>query len=120
MYLFGRNLLGIYLPDSPDAIYYGMIRLAWIDIPYFICGLMDVSTGGLRAMGSSVAPMIISILGVCGFRMLWIFTIFPKHHTLQCLFASYTISWILTFITQLFVFIHVYKKQRKKYQLTNN
>lgn len=117
VFLFGSSLLKIYLPNSPEAIHYGAIRLAWIGIPYFICGLMDVSTGGLRAMGSSVAPMIISVLGVCGFRMLWIFTIFVQYRSLECLYFSYTISWILTFTAQLCTFIKVYKKQKKQYSL---
>ena len=121
MFLFGRHLLKIYLPDAPEAISYGLIRLAWIGIPYFLCGLMEVSTGGLRAMGSSVAPMIISILGVCGLRMLWIFTVFaiPQYRTLECLYFSYTISWTLTFTIQLCTFINVYKKQKKQYQLSH-
>lgn len=117
MYLFGEHLLKIYLPNSPEALSFGMIRLLWIGIPYFLCGLMDVSTGGLRAMGSSVAPMIISVLGVCGFRMLWIFTVFPHFRTLECLYFSYTISWSLTFTAQLCAFISLYKKQKKQYNL---
>ena len=119
MYVFGRPLLAIYLPDSPDAIQYGIIRLAWIGIPYFLCGIMEVSTGGLRALGSSVAPMIISILGVCGLRLLWIFTIFaiPEYHTLECLYLSYAISWLVTAAIQIITFIAIYKKQKKKYQL---
>ena len=113
--LFGKTLLSVYITDSPEAIACGLIRLTYICLPYFICGLMDTTTGALRGMGSSVAPMVISVAGVCGFRLLWIFTVFaqPQFHTPQCLFFSYTISWSLTFIFELVLFICIYRKRRR-------
>ena len=115
-YSFGETLLSIYIIDSAEAIAYGMIRLAYICLPYFLCGLMDVSTGALRGMGASIAPMVISILGVCGLRILWIYTIFqiPQFHTPQCLYFSYTISWSVTFLIQIAVFIRSYRKQLRE------
>ena len=82
-YTFGPQLLSIYITDSAEAISYGMLRLSFVCLPYFLCGLMDVSTGALRGMGASLEPMIISILGVCAFRVGWIATIFqlPAFHT---------------------------------------
>ena len=99
IYLFGRPLLGIYITDSPEAINYGMERLRFMLIPYFICGLMDTTTGAMRGIGFSLTPMIITILGVCGFRIVWIFTVFamPQYHSFSGLFISYPISWSLTF-----------------------
>lgn len=119
MWYFGEPLLSIYLPTDPEAITYGMIRLTWLALPYFLCGLMEVTTGALRGVGSSVTPMIISVLGVCGIRIVWIFTVFqiPAYHTLECLYFSYTISWIVTFLLELIAFIHIFKKQAKMYQL---
>ena len=118
---FGESLLSIYITDSPEAITYGMIRLAYICLPYFLCGLMDVSTGALRGMGESIAPMIISVLGVCGIRIGWISTIFqmPQFHTPQCLYFSYTISWSITFLVQLAAFLHIYRKYTRS-QLENH
>ena len=115
-YAFGEPLLSIYITDSPEAIAYGMIRLTYICLPYFLCGLMDVSTGALRGMGASVAPMVISILGVCGLRIAWISTIFhmPQFHTPQCLYFSYTVSWSMTFLIQMAAFIMVYRKHTKE------
>ena len=112
-YLFGEPLLSIYITDSPEAIAYGMIRLACIGLPYFLCGLMDVSTGALRGLGASISPMVISVLGICGFRILWIYTIFqiPQFHTPQCLYLSYAISWAITFAIQISTFIRSYRKQ---------
>lgn len=115
-YTFGPQLLSLYITDSPEAISYGMIRLGFICLPYFICGLMDVSTGALRGLGASFVPMLISVLGVCGIRIGWIYTIFqiPRFHTPQCLYFSYTISWAITFVIQLFAFIVVYRKYVKQ------
>ena len=118
-YLLGPYLLRIYITDSPEAIQYGLLRMSCICIPYFLCGLMDVSTGALRGMGASLQPMIISVLGVCGIRMLWIYTIFqiPQYHTPQCLYLSYTVSWIATFVGQMIAYRFVYRKRYRQHQL---
>lgn len=111
---FGRQLLGIYITDSQQAIEYGMVRLAFICLPYFLCGLMDVSTGALRGLGASVIPMVISILGVCGLRVFWVYTVFRVYHTPQCLFFSYTVSWVITFVFQMAAFFLVCRKFPKE------
>ena len=114
MYAFGPQLLGIYITDSAQAIEYGLVRLSYICAVYFLCGLMDVSTGALRGMGSSLVPMMISVLGVCGIRLLWIATVFRTYHTTDCLYLSYGVSWTITFIAQFAAFWIIYKKQRRK------
>ncbi|MGN0579930.1 MAG: MATE family efflux transporter [Ruminococcus sp.] len=114
-YLFARPLLGIYITDSDEAIGYGIVRITYICIPYFLCGLMDVTTGLIRGMGLSLAPTIITVLGVCGMRILWIYTVFPieRYHSPESLYISYTISWSLTFIAELIVFLYIYRKRRR-------
>ncbi len=94
-YLFGRELLSIYTGD-PAAITYGRMRMAAICTMYFLCGMMDVICGSIRGLGFAVVPMVVSILGACGFRVLWIFTYFRGHHELPVLYLSYPISWALT------------------------
>lgn len=111
VYIFGRQLLSIYITDSPEAITYGVIRFSFIALPYFLCGLMEVVTGAMRGIGSSIAPMIISIVGVCGIRITWIFTVFRHFHTLQTLYVSYPISWAATFTILLVVFFILYKER---------
>ena len=115
IYLAGETLLGIYITDSVEAIGHGMTRLLYVSNPYFILGLMDVCTGALRGLGASLSPMIISILGVCGIRIAWIYTVFqiPQYHTPQCLFVSYIVSWLVTFIAQLIAYRVIYKKQTR-------
>ena len=112
VYLLGPRLLRLYITDSTEAIGYGMIRLGYICLTYFLCGLMDVSTGALRGLGASFIPMAISVLGVCGMRIGWIYTVFqiPQYHTPQSLYISYPISWTLTFLCQMAAFLLVYRK----------
>ena len=112
MWVFGRNLLAIYLPNDPASIEWGMIRLMMIGIPYFLCGVMEVSTGALRGIGSSVSAMMISILGVCGLRIVWIMTVFKHFHTLDCLYFSYTVSWLAVAAVQFLTFVVIYKKKK--------
>ena len=112
-YLFGKQLLGIYSSD-PRVVSYGIVRLRWICLPYFLCGLMDAMVGMLRGLGYAVVPMCVSIIGACGFRILWIATVFDANHFLKVLFSSYPISWILTGGTHVICFIVVWRKLQKK------
>jgi putative MATE family efflux protein len=106
---FGETLLGIYITDSLQAIQYGMIRLTYVTLPYVMLGLMDVSTGALRGYGKSLTPMIISVLGICGIRVLWVSTVFqiPAFHTPQWLYISYPISWFVTLVVQTIFFLRI-------------
>ncbi len=111
-WFFGRPLLGIYITDSAKAIEYGITRMSYVAMFYFICGMMDVITGALRGLGVSLIPMLISVLGVCGFRIFWICTVFRANHTLECLYLSYVISWLLTGLAQYVAYIIVIHKRR--------
>lgn len=112
MYFFSPQLLSIYITDSPEAIAYGVRRMAYVLIPYFLLGLQDVTTGLLRGLGSSLAPMLVSVLGVCGLRICWVNTVFqiPEFHTLDWLFVSYPISWAVTFAAEIVLYIIVYRR----------
>lgn len=114
-YIFGDKLLGIYITDSPDAIRYGMERLKFMLIPYFLCGIMDTATGSMRGIGSSVIPMIITIIGVCVMRIVWIYTVFamPQYHTFSGLFISYPISWLLTFVAVFTSYLIIMRKRER-------
>jgi Na+-driven multidrug efflux pump len=116
VYLCGRPLLSVYITDSQEAIEAGLVRMAYICLPYFLCGLMDVTTGLIRGLGHSLVPMVVTVVGVCGLRLLWIYTVFrmPEFHTLPCLYMSYIISWSLTFIVELVIFIVLLRKVSKR------
>ena len=110
------QILSIYITDSPQSITYGVDRLAFLLLPYFLLGLHEVTSGTLRGMGASLTPMIVSVLGVCGFRILWVETIFqiPQFHTPDWLFVSYPISWALTYVTELILLVIVYRRYAAK------
>ena len=111
-YYFAPQLLSIYITDSAQAITYGVERLAFLLLPYFLLGLHEVASGTLRGLGASLSPMVVSVLGICGFRVLWVETVFkmPQFHTPDWLFVSYPISWALTFAAELILLIIVYRK----------
>lgn len=107
--LFGKPLLGLYT-STPKAIEYGLVRMEIIFSTYFLCGIMDVLVGCLRGLGRSILPMIVSLLGACGFRILWIFTVFKEHRALETVYISYPISWTLTAGVHLICLLLVIRK----------
>ncbi len=108
--IFARPLLGIYIVDSQEAIEFGIIRMLFVGLPYFLCGIMEVQAGQLRGLGYSVTAMVNSLVGACGFRILWIMFVLPLNHTPEVLFLCWPISWILV-IAMHFVCYKVVKKK---------
>lgn len=110
-YLFGRPLLSIFTSSAvtQDA---GMKRIAVICTTYCLCGMMDVMVGSLRGLGYSVMPTIVSLIGACGLRLLWIFTFFrmERFHTLTSLYMTYPVSWTVTTLAHVICFIIVRRK----------
>lgn len=115
--LFGNQLLSIY-SDSPEVIAAGMVRLHYISKVYFLCGIMDVLVGALRGIGYSVLPMVVSLLGACGLRLLWIATVFqiPQFHKVEVVYLSYAITWIITAGVHFLCYVIVRKKVTRKYE----
>ena len=111
-YIMGEGLLGFY-SDDKQVIAYGMVRLASICVIYFLCGIMDVMVGIIRGLGYSVLPMIVSLLGACAFRIVWLYTIFKWKHTLEILYLSYATSWLLTIAGHAVCFSLIWKKLKK-------
>ncbi len=104
-WLFGRTLLGIYIKSPAEAIEYGMTRLFWVGVFNGIGGLMEVMTGTLRGMSMSIVPMTITVVGVCVTRVVWIYTVFAAHRTLDWLFAAYPIAWLVTVSAEITAFM---------------
>ena len=107
--IFKDQFLGFYT-NNQEAINYGVQRIVIICTTYYLCGIMDVFVGGMRGLGYSVVPMIVSIMGACVFRIVWIHTIFAANHTLFILYISYPISWLLTSLIHFISYIIVYRK----------
>lgn len=118
-YLFGEPLLRIYT-DTPASIEAGLERLSIICTTYCLCGMMDAIVGSIRGMGYGVTPTIVSMLGACGLRLLWIATIFqiPQYHTPHALFFSYPVSWALTFLAHFVCFVIMRRKFPKQDEIT--
>ena len=112
-YCFGPQILTIYTSD-PKVINCGMEILAYTSITYFLCGIMDLFPGALRGMGYSAVPMVLSVIGTVGTRIVWVFGIFPNHRSLSVLFVSYPVSWILTIVLQVVCFYFVRKRVHQK------
>lgn len=112
---FGHSLLGLYT-SSHAVIVEGMKRLKWLCTPYFLCGMMDTVVGSLRGMGCAVAPMVVSLVGVCGLRLFWIFTFFrmEEFHTVTSLYITYPVSWIVTLAAHAVCYLIVSRKKLQK------
>lgn len=108
---FGEPLLGLYT-NNPVVVDAGMIRLKYIVTLYFLCGMMDVMVGSLRGLGYAIMPMIVSLIGACGLRLLWIATIFklPEFHTIEMIYITYPITWTLTLLAHIICFMIVRRR----------
>lgn len=118
--IFGESLLKIY-SSSNDVIEAGIVRLGLVARTYALCGIMDVMVGMIRGIGYSVMPMIVSLMGACVFRLVWIATIFrmERFHTVQVVYASYPISWVITISVHIVCFIWAMKKVKEKFAKYN-
>ncbi|MDD7143752.1 MAG: MATE family efflux transporter [bacterium] len=112
-YIFGSQILRIYT-ENEEVIRCGMEILSYTTLTYFLCGFMDLFPGAMRGMGFSAAPMMLSIVGTVGTRIVWIFGIFPRYRSLSVLFISYPVSWILTIAMQVVCFFIVRRKVYEK------
>lgn len=112
-YAFGTEILKVYTED-PKVIQCGLEILSMTTVTYFLCGIMDLFPGALRGMGRSGVPMILSIIGTVGTRIVWIFMLFPQHRSLKFLFISYPASWLFTIVMQVICFYFVRKQVHAK------
>ena len=108
-YLGGDFLLAIYT-TKPEVVTIGKVRLLYLCVPYLICGIMDVFAGQLRGMGASLLPTIVTIVGVCGLRVAWIYTVFALNPTLETLYLSYPVSWTVTALAHFVSYLFLKKK----------
>ena len=122
MYVFREPLLALYRPGAPEVLAYGSLRMSIIVLTYFLCGVMDVFTGSLRGMGASLTPMLISLMGACVTRVIWIYTVFAANPTLQVLYLCYPVSWLFTICMQIVAFIVIRHNVQKRFstQLANS
>lgn len=118
VFLFGEPLLSLFIrsddPNRDMIMHYGMIRLTIIGISYLLCSVMSCPANVLRGLGRSWTPMIITAIGVCLFRIVWVFAIFPLMPNYENIMISYPISWVLTAIVQMAFLLPLLRKYRLK------
>lgn len=120
-YMLRVQLLGIFTTD-PNVIAAGSVRLGIMAATYWLDTFMDVTTGQLRGMGRSVSPMIVTVVGVCVFRTIWLMTVFRAYHTLEVIYYSYPASWIITVAALLVCYFYACRSinREKGKQVENN
>lgn len=118
LYGFGPQLLSIYVsrtdPAYAHVIASGMIRVTYLGLTYVLCGLMETCCGMVRGLGRSWTPMIVSVFGACGLRIVWIYTVFRADHSLSTLYLSYPVSWIITLGVHILCFVLIYRRMMRQ------
>ena len=114
IFLLGNPLLSLFIPGNTEAIKIGLISMQLIGLPYFICGFLDVGSYTMRGFGKSLTPTIISLLGACVLRIVWIYTVFYPFYSdnIAVLYLSYPITWFVTAIIYVPMIIHEFKKHK--------
>ena len=120
MYFTGDQIMALFISDGNTvAMEYARQRYNVTFPAYFLAGVMSVLPGAIRGFGSSLPPSIISLLGACGIRIVWVFTIFRMFPTMTVLYLVHPITWVITNIALIINFVIVYKiakKRIKKYK----
>jgi len=93
--IFGEPLMYLFT-DDPQVVKYGLVKLYYVASLYFIYGAMDIASCTLRGLGYSAIPAVVSIVGICGLRILWLYTVFAWYPTLEVLYLCFPISWVIT------------------------
>lgn len=114
-YIFRGQIVGLF-SDVPEVITIGAERMQLIMPFYITCSLQDVVAGQIRGLGKSTGPMLVSLLGTCGVRLLWIFVFLPMNRTLMYLFIAYPLSWGVAFIAQAILYTVLKRNLIKKQQ----
>ncbi|MBP3938171.1 MAG: MATE family efflux transporter, partial [Clostridia bacterium] len=109
----GPQILTIFSTDS-EVIDMGLIRLKLFAVTYIINSVLDVTTGQMRGLGKSVIPMIVSLIGVCGLRVVWVYTVFTRYRSMFVLYFSYPVSWLITGIVLIAMYAVTYRKLLKR------
>ena len=119
--LFGHQLLGIYSP-SEAVIQAGMVRMHYLMLFYGLDALMDVQVGSIRGIGYNIAPMLVTLVGACLFRLVWLGTVFqiPAYHTIEMVYIVYPISWVITSIAHMIAFHFAYRRTMRRVHHTGD
>ncbi|MBQ7624532.1 MAG: MATE family efflux transporter [Clostridia bacterium] len=114
LYLLAPALLKVYLKDAtPYMLEVGVTRMAWVCRFYALMAVLNVMMGALRGIGASTTSFVISMIGACGVRILWNYTVFEKYHTVKSLFTAFPVSWVITAVIEIAAFAVLLKRAEK-------
>jgi len=113
IYLLADPLLSLFV-DVPAVKEYAKIRLLVMCTTYFMCSIMECFSYTMRSLGKSISAMIISLVGACGFRLLWVNTFFLLNPTRFMLYLAWPVSWVLTISIYLCCVLPMLSKLSKK------
>ena len=109
VWYFGDFFLGLYNSD-PAVIEAGMVRLFWVTLFLVLNGVLDIFVGSMRGMGHSTLPTLLMIIGICGIRLTWLWTVFPVHHSLEVIYMCFPLSWSITSLILGILWVHCYRQ----------
>lgn len=107
----GKSLLSLFSND-PQVIELGYTRLLLIFAAYTFSMLYENMSGYLRGFGISLAPAILTVIGVCVVRIVWIYTVFPSHRTFRTIMMAYPLSLGITALL-IFIALMCYRPSKK-------
>ena len=110
--VFGNVFLGFYTNEAA-VIQTGMIRLKYVALWLVLNGTFDVFVASMRGMGYSTLPTVLMLFGICGIRLMWIWTVFPQVGTLESIYVCFPISWSITLVIQGILWIWVHRHMLK-------
>ncbi len=117
VYALARPILRLYVPENPAAVEFGIMRVKYVFLFFAICTLYNVFVGAMQAFGYSIVPTINSVLTVLVFRVIWLEWIYPvldaKNRSIANIYICYSVSWTLTLIAHLTMFIIIYTRYKK-------
>ncbi|MBE6113523.1 MAG: MATE family efflux transporter [Erysipelotrichaceae bacterium] len=114
VWYFGEFLLGFYTDES-IVVEVGMIRLLWVALPIALNGILDIFVSSMRGMGYSTIPTVMMLIGICGVRLLWLWTVFPMNRTLEVIYMCFPVSWTVTSIIQGIMWLYCHHKLLKSH-----
>ena len=114
---FGPSILSLSSSEG-EVVAYAMIRVRFVLTVYFIFAFEEMTVSCIRALGYSIAPMLISMFCICGVRIMWVFTYFAAHHTLQSLYIAYPLSWTVAAVFHVSLLLYIWKKRNPLDRMT--
>ncbi len=115
LYLLRTPLFSVFIPDNPAAMAYAVERASITYPLYFIAGCMAVAPALIQGLGYNALPAAVNVVGICVFRVIWRFTVFPRYNTIRSLFLVYPITWTMVSTTLILALLLVYRAVKRRY-----